>query len=295
MRISHTRVATPNSAANSLPTPFWPTKFRCRQPRLYQFKKLISLIFLAHRRVLWTREQVFSLPSGRGCSVEGRLKARFRSGPGGCQIGGIADYDKAQLFGIEEVSGDPARLVMGHRGEQRRAVIEIIDREPLQLHFDQQRRDLLARIEAQRERPDQVALGLVELGLGRAFLAHPPPFAANEVDRLCDPRILGGDVAEDQRGMAKCDEPGRDAVSEPALLADLLDQAAAKAAAANDIVEETRGVPVGIVAFEAALAKSDGALRHCEPADQQVAALRRAGLGHIDGAGAERQTTEYPA
>src|SRR6266446_3249744 len=148
MRISHTRVATPNSAANSLPTPFWPTKFRCRQPRLYQFKKLISLIFSAHRRVLWTREQVFSLPSGRGCSVEGRLEARFRPGPGGGQIGGIADHDKAQLFGIEEVSSNPPRVFVGHRGEQCGAVIEVVDRESLQLHFNEQRRDLVARIEA---------------------------------------------------------------------------------------------------------------------------------------------------
>src|SRR6266849_1207961 len=67
MRIAHALVAVPNSAANSLPTPFWRTKFRCGQSRLYQFKTLSLLILLAKRGIFWTLKQISSLPSGRGC------------------------------------------------------------------------------------------------------------------------------------------------------------------------------------------------------------------------------------
>src|ERR1700730_3206863 len=67
MRISHATVAAPNSAANSLSTPFWWTKFRCARSRPTQFKTLITLISLANRGIFWTLGQIFSLLSGRGC------------------------------------------------------------------------------------------------------------------------------------------------------------------------------------------------------------------------------------
>src|SRR6266436_6099813 len=67
MLISHARDAIPNSAANSPPTPFWRTKFRCGRSRPYQFMPLITLIFLANRGIFWTLGQIFSLLSGRGC------------------------------------------------------------------------------------------------------------------------------------------------------------------------------------------------------------------------------------
>src|SRR6202171_1046270 len=67
MLISHARDAIPNSAANSPPTPFWRTKFRCGQSRPPQFKTLITLIFSANRGIFRTLGQIFSLLSGRGC------------------------------------------------------------------------------------------------------------------------------------------------------------------------------------------------------------------------------------
>src|SRR6266436_1216746 len=71
MQTSHARGDVPNSAANSPPTPFWRTKFRCGQSPPYRFKTLISLIFLAVTSIFWMLEPVFSLLSGRDCCPGG--------------------------------------------------------------------------------------------------------------------------------------------------------------------------------------------------------------------------------
>src|SRR6266849_5902792 len=74
MRISHARVAVANSAANSLPTPFWGTKFRCGRSRPTHLKALITPIFSANRGIFWMLEPVFSLLSGRsGYSGDGEV------------------------------------------------------------------------------------------------------------------------------------------------------------------------------------------------------------------------------
>ena len=49
---------------------------------------------------------------------------------------GVGLHHEFVVIGIE-VSGDPPRIFMGHGGKQPRAVIEIIDRESFQLHFDE--------------------------------------------------------------------------------------------------------------------------------------------------------------
>jgi hypothetical protein len=81
--------------------------------------------------------------------------------------------------------------------------------------------------------------------------------------------------------VAKRDELGRYSVGQPALLADLLHQPAAKAAAAEDVVDDARRIPIGIVPFGPHLAEGDGALRHRAPGDQQPAILGRLGLSHL--------------
>src|ERR1700730_7224729 len=75
MLISHARDAIPNSAANSPPTPFWRTKFRCGQSRPPQFKTLITLIFSANRGIFRTPGQIFSLLSGTGFRQPGPADA----------------------------------------------------------------------------------------------------------------------------------------------------------------------------------------------------------------------------
>src|ERR1700730_6088988 len=59
------RDRAPNSAATSLPSPFWRGKFPCRQARQYNVNVLISFLFSSFRDAFWTLKQTFSLSSGR--------------------------------------------------------------------------------------------------------------------------------------------------------------------------------------------------------------------------------------
>src|SRR5258708_19427327 len=71
----------------------------------------------------------------------------------------------------------------------------------------------------------------------------------------------------------------RNAISQPALFADLKHQPTAEIAAADDVVEHQRGVPVGIVSLEANLAEGDDALRHRPAVYDQRAVVTRLSLG----------------
>src|SRR6185437_8923639 len=117
------------------------------------------------------------------------------------------------------------------------------------------------RIEIERERAREIGLGVVELFLRWAFILHAAPFRADDVDRLCDMRVLGGDRAEDEAGMAERIEAARDAIGEAALLPHLGGETRREAAAAQDMVDDIGGVPIGIVALDAGLSEDDDALR----------------------------------
>src|SRR6266436_4205358 len=69
MQIFSTSDRAPNSAATSLPSPFWRGKFRCRQARQYNFKVLISFLVSSFGGAFWTLKQIFSLSSGRSHPV----------------------------------------------------------------------------------------------------------------------------------------------------------------------------------------------------------------------------------
>ena len=200
---------------------------------------------------------------------------------GGFQAGRVADHGKAQLRRVEQAARHRARLVQGDAADQRRAAVEVIDAELVELHLDEHRRDVPGRVEAERKRAGQIGLGVAQFGFGRAILAHALPFGADQRDRFGDPAVLGGDAAEDQPGMAVRHQRGRNAVGQPALVADLLHQAPAKTAAADDVVEDERGIPVGVVALRPGLAKADRALRHRRAADDERPVVARACLGDI--------------
>src|SRR5439155_26410574 len=148
----------------------------------------------------------------------------------------------------------------------------------------------------QRIRADQVGFGGAQLLLARARGAHLLPFLADQRDRLADPAVLGGDGAKDQPGATVGHERGRNAIGQPALFADLLHQPAAKPAAADDVVVDIGGIPVGIVALRPGLAKADRALRHLGAADDKSTVVGWAGVGD-PGAGivaaARRQAAEH--
>ena len=61
--------------------------------------------------------------------------------------------------------------------------------------------------------------------------------------------------------MAIRHQRGRNPIGQPALFADLLHQAPAKPAAADDVVDDIGGIPVGVVALRPGLAEADGAFR----------------------------------
>src|SRR6202040_3124811 len=184
-------------------------------------------------------------------------------------------------------------LIQGYRPEQRRPAVEVVDAEIFQLDLDERRGDPRARIEGEGKGADQEVLGEVELGLARAFVAHPPPLSPYEGDGLRYSSILGRDTPEDHPGMPERDEIGRHSVSQPALYANLLHQPPANPPATEDVIDQTCRVPIGIIPFRPDLAEGNGALRHGPPGDQHSAILGRLGFGNRGLAAAGRQTAEH--
>src|SRR3546814_2225249 len=65
-------------------------------------------------------------------------------------------------------------------------------------HRDQDARDPVGAAELQREGAGEEFLGVGQLRLGDALVAHPRPFPPNDLQRFADPLALRRDLADEQ-------------------------------------------------------------------------------------------------
>ena len=148
------------------------------------------------------------------------------------------------------------------------------------------RGDVAGVVHPQLEAAGQVALGLGQLGLGDQLVAQPGQL---DEDRLERGRQTGRvDAGRDLEGpgIGVVDQPGRDVVGEPELLAHRQEQPAAHAVA-EDGVEDGQGPAVGMVAVERRDARGragPGWCRACRSGRARPAG--RAGAGAKPGIGA---------
>src|SRR3984893_4844738 len=76
MRTYQARDHVSNSAAGSLPAPFWRTKFRCGQRRRNHAKVLVMFAFWPMIETFGAAKQIFSLRSGRRLFGGGEVRAQ---------------------------------------------------------------------------------------------------------------------------------------------------------------------------------------------------------------------------
>ena len=157
---------------------------------------------------------------------------------------------------------------------------------------DERPGDAPGRIETQRERSREIGLGGRHFLGCRPIVAHALPLAADEGDRLRDMRVLGGDAANDEAAVLHRVKRAVDRIGEAALLAHLMGEARIEAAAAQDVIVDERGVPIGIVALQAPLPKGDDALRDGQARQQKLAGIRHLRLRHRARLGMRRQIAE---
>src|SRR6266851_4509100 len=138
MRKYQARNRTSNSAANSLPAPFWRTKFRCEDPRRFHAKLLTSLLFLVIRNAFRTTKKHISLLSRStplfGGGEVGALAAQFGDPLAGVEIGPVAEgkvgdlarvvaaLGNADLLAGDVDGADPAPVLQQPDVAQRREV-----------------------------------------------------------------------------------------------------------------------------------------------------------------------------
>ena len=152
-------------------------------------------------------------------------------------------------------------------------LVEMVGRQVVDLHGMQQARDGARRIERQRQRAGEIGLGVGELLLGRAVDAKPRQLGLDHAQRLGDALVgrLPSTITSSARALVDAQARGG-AVGQAALLAHLGEQPRLLAAAAQDVVHDQGGVPVGIVARDAGQGQQGGALRH-RPLDHDGARL----------------------
>ena len=120
--------------------------------------------------------------------------------------------------------------------------------------------------------PAEIGLGVGELLLGRTVDAKSRQLGLHHAQRLGD-ALVGRRRRHHQQRRALIDAQARGgAVGQPALLAHLGEQPRLLAAAAQDVVHDQGGVPVGIVTGDAGQRQQGRALRH-RPLDHDGARL----------------------
>ena len=96
---------------------------------------------------------------------------------------GAADHGDEETW-VEQALGHPFGVVQGHRIDQGRTALDIVNAEIVELHLHQLARDPVRGIEAEGERTFQIGLRLDELLLGRSFLGQLANFLLDDVDGL---------------------------------------------------------------------------------------------------------------
>src|ERR1700736_1476005 len=121
MRTYQARDHVSNSAAGSLPAPFWRTKFRCGQRRHNHAKVLVMFVFWPMIETFGAAKQIFSLRSGRRLLGGGEMRAlptQFGNPLPSVEIGPVDECEVGDLARVVGAVGD-ADLLAGdmHRAD----------------------------------------------------------------------------------------------------------------------------------------------------------------------------------
>ena len=232
--------------------------------------------------------------NGRGKPVQFRadsVSSPWRGAAAGCAA---ACGARPTIDGEQALAPQPlARRVLASSSvtasTMRVALLDVVDRQLVELVLQQRLRELRGGVERQHLRALQIGLGLVELLLGRAFLGDAADFLLDGIDGLAGAVGAGAGVADEQRGMLHPEQRFEDGIGQAALLADLAIEPRRQAAAAEDVVDDIGRHEIRIVALDAGAAERHHGLRHVE---RNEGALRR--LGGLD-VGDRRQSWPWPA
>src|ERR1700685_4102282 len=172
-------------------------------------------------------------------------RGRGRSGGLGGGLRGAADDHGEQALPPQAPGGAPG-VIERDSVDDAVALLDVVDRELVQLVLQQRRRQLRGGVQRQHLRALEIGLGLVQFLLGRAILGHAADFLVDGLDGLAGAVGAGSGISDEQRGVIHPQQRFKYRIGQPALLADFVVEPRRQRSAAENVVDDIAGHEIRI-------------------------------------------------